>query len=762
MARNTSASASGTGLVLAIDVQLDQLSALVFDPLARPPASPPSHPNDLCRSNTDALVHCALWQRTVRFDDFVEFQTKRGSYKPASFDEDLPRNFALTPVGVIVRAVDVLLQDLADAEVGADDHEPATEPGALMSRIGTVGISGAVNVPIALSSTAEALLASLRPDKALSTQLGCPSFFAGPFIPNAKDWTLESEALTIQDALTEYEALLAQATSGANGLVAPADEDVLMRSPPQPHPPADSQRRTAKRELLQLRFAAALLRFRLAAEGDESNPISAAQARAWQCLGHITSLGGLVTTLLTGAVSSWSLDEAALTALYDVRSSQWDEALLSVIGGCPAPQLAAILGAVEQRSLPATRKLSSWVAQRFCFPSDCRVVLSVSSHVALANACMLESNDGIVQLGLDDTLVVAIDAFPESLRGTMVPLPRGMGVDAAGRGPKYLVISQYEDAGLARQIVRGAYCNDRWSVLNRLINAVPVGGSIGLDDKLFTRVVSKCGIQDIRRYERGCRVTEFSDLRANARCLLEGQALSIRADLIPLRPGVRLHGPPKIQIHHGAAGLLNGSTRPARAPRLFAFGKPAGNKTIASILSAALGSPLQIPSELLHVRDDADDEDAVRSGHGHGYGRRTQSSSASEMSVRTSSFARGIPEAEGDERPPAACRLLLGTALHALATCWNSEHGIDEGDRAPFHPGVIAALAYFGKNVSLDLDEEDASSHSTAGRDDDNGGACASILLDCKQVAFMELSNVYAALAEEHSRLHGVGDIGQP
>lgn len=91
-----------------------------------------------------------------------------------------------------------------------------------------------------------------------------------------------------------------------------------------------------------------------------------------------------------------------------------------------------------------------------------------------------------------------------------------------------------------------------WSAFDRLVAIVPPGGSIGcvpspflyfltdtlipisLDDKLFSFWLLQgdsfpfSHVKGIFRFETGIKVNEFRDLRANPRCLLESQILSLR------------------------------------------------------------------------------------------------------------------------------------------------------------------------------------------------------------------------------------------
>jgi len=89
------------------------------------------------------------------------------------------------------------------------------------------------------------------------------------------------------------------------------------------------------------------------------------------------------------------------------------------------------------------------------------------------------------------------------------------------------------NADVPRALVRDMYTKS-WSAFDRLVSVVPPGGSIGLDDKLFSFWLLQgdshplSHVKGIFRFETGVKVNEFRDLRANPRCLVESQVLSFR------------------------------------------------------------------------------------------------------------------------------------------------------------------------------------------------------------------------------------------
>ncbi|EIM20969.1 hypothetical protein WALSEDRAFT_60660 [Wallemia mellicola CBS 633.66] len=96
----------------------------------------------------------------------------------------------------------------------------------------------------------------------------------------------------------------------------------------------------------------------------------------------------------------------------------------------------------------------------------------------------------------------------------------------------YIRINQQ---GKARSSIRDAYCNGNWNTFNSLVNLINIGGSVGLDNKLFSfyyperqQTLNGKYISGYYRYELGYNTDEFRDLRANPRCLIESQFLTIR------------------------------------------------------------------------------------------------------------------------------------------------------------------------------------------------------------------------------------------
>lgn len=136
-----------------------------------------------------------------------------------------------------------------------------------------------------------------------------------------------------------------------------------------------------------------------------------------------------------------------------------------------------------------------------------------------------------------------------------------------------------------------------WGAFSRLVEVVPPGGSIGLDDKLFSYWSipsspppsgsnnSNAGGVAVWRFEQGHQVTEFRDLRANPRVLLESQlfALKIRSrPFLTPRPSTSQPAMKRVLCVGEAALVI-----------------PALSEVLASVFCAEVYTPIPLPASAL-------------------------------------------------------------------------------------------------------------------------------------------------------------------
>lgn len=163
--------------------------------------------------------------------------------------------------------------------------------------------------------------------------------------------------------------------------------------------------------------------------------------------------------------------------------------------------------------------------------SDC----IVSNNLPLTSSTYLsflpKPKDAILSFGkTSDHLLLSSSRYIPSSKYSILPNPIFTGIrksngidqeDSSSTSPSpWIVDFKSIDSSKARKIARDSFCNGKWNVLSHMCAITPSGGSIGMDNKMFTISVPKGNNRGIRRFEHGVRVAEFSDTRVNSRCLV--------------------------------------------------------------------------------------------------------------------------------------------------------------------------------------------------------------------------------------------------
>lgn len=114
-----------------------------------------------------------------------------------------------------------------------------------------------------------------------------------------------------------------------------------------------------------------------------------------------------------------------------------------------------------------------------------------------------------------------------------------------------------------------------------------------MDNKLFTIFVPSGPEKGLRRFENGTRVSEFFDLRANPRCIIESQALDIRTMINVLKRAAD-DNEQKVDAEQDCKGAIefNGQNPNRAISTWYSWGRAAGNEQMAEIYSHALGAPI--------------------------------------------------------------------------------------------------------------------------------------------------------------------------
>lgn len=334
--------------------------------------------------------------------------------------------------------------------------------------------------------------------------------------------------------------------------------------------------------------------------------------------------------------------EAALTGFYNLTTGTWDADLLQVfqrLANLPRHRdgwLSEALGDVDS-NYGSSGTISSYIRTRYGMSAKCTVSTSMPSHIAAFCSFAPKADDFGLCMGRDDVLILPLRHIVAGHEWTVLPNPmaafdRGNG--HSSRQPYFLAVVKCLQADSARRCVRDKYANGSWSVFDRVIHTVGLGGSVGMDNNFFVfwqggtskgrqaRALSSeaehtsTASQSLKRYEQGLVVQELSDLRANVRCLLESQAMAQRVlagRIITQDLHLQIIAPDSMSLprckrsfpssmdfasgYFGVGGALRFDPYDVHLTpvRVLAWGQAACNETLAKFWSSILGGAWVAP-----------------------------------------------------------------------------------------------------------------------------------------------------------------------
>ncbi|KAF8530223.1 hypothetical protein BU17DRAFT_35794 [Hysterangium stoloniferum] len=523
-----------------------------------PPKSPPSQHFLGIELSTEQLRVVVVDEHldvvvaeAVDFDtDLPEYQTNRGVFTT-------PGDAYMTPVDMWVKALDILLQKL----------RTRTD----LSRIRS--ISGAAHAASVLwTPSAAAQLAGLSPQHTLHAQLGNTATFALLHTPSPNDASTAPHAQAIEAALGGPDAMAARVGTAAHAALAAA-------------------------QLMKVREGA---------------------PEAWVRAGRVTLAGAALASLFLGRWAPIGAAEAAGTGMWNIAHGVWDASALEVVGGGgdAARRLTDMLGPVESDGGRSIGTISRYFVERYGFEKDTTVQAFTSSHLATYLSLVPTSSDALLSFGTTDHLLCAAPSDPMYRDPTPRPSRLYGLVPHPAQDPteprRFIAVLSSRNADVPRALVRDMYTKS-WSAFDRLVAIVPPGGSIGLDDKLFSFWVLQgeafpfAHTKGIFRFENGIKVNEFRDLRANPRCLLESQLLAFRARFArmaagyPARPGT-LTAPPNTNTKPLSLGLAFDPYDSSRLPRrIFATGAAAHFPSVVNLLGDIFDAPVFVPATVFEA-----------------------------------------------------------------------------------------------------------------------------------------------------------------
>ncbi|KIJ29777.1 hypothetical protein M422DRAFT_214834, partial [Sphaerobolus stellatus SS14] len=482
-----------------------------------------------------------------------------------------------SPVDMWIKALDLLLQKL----------RTRTD----LSKI--LAISGSAHPStILFTPAASAALASLTPHQPLHALLGSSSTLALLHTPSPHDASTAPHANAIEAALGGPDAMATRVGTPAHAALPAA-------------------------QLMKIREGA---------------------PEAWSRAGRVLLASTALASIFLGAWASVGEAEAAGTGMWDAAKGAWDREVLDAVAGGSAPgkKLSEMLGSVESDGGKSLGNIARYFVERFGFDKDTTIHPFTSSHLATYLSLVPTSSDALLAFGATDMLLCAAPDPPRASRiHALLPHP----AQDPSEPKRWIAMLSSRNADVPRALVRDMYTKS-WSAFDRLVAIVPPGGSIGLDDKLFSFWVLQGESypfshphtsKGIFRFENGIKVNEFRDLRANPRCLLESQLLSFRLRFgrmagaaYPARPNAaqshshhalnsQAAGTP-INTHNGHAynGFKTGPAAPNEPPfnpyssthlprRIFATGTAAHFPSVVNLLGDIFDAPVFVPSTVLEA-----------------------------------------------------------------------------------------------------------------------------------------------------------------
>ncbi|KAM6499957.1 D-xylulose kinase [Amanita muscaria] len=347
----------------------------------------------------------------------------------------------------------------------------------------------------------------------------------------------------------------------------------------------------------------------------------------WARTGRLQLASAFICSLISGKWQGITESEASATGMWihsannssgGTGQGHWDETVLDIVGGSreDGRRVRGWLGEVDvSGGNRRVGNVSRYLVERYGFDPDTIVAPFTSDFLATYLSLCPSANDAVISFGPMDILMTPAHHYTPTRLYNIFLHP----VQEAGEKRRYIAAFSSRNADVPRALVRDMYTKS-WSAFDRLVAIVPPGGSIGLDDKLFSfwhlqsDSYPYSHVKGIYRFETGIKVNEFRDLRANPRCLLESQIISFRTKWsrmlatgvlgAPRKPGGLSQTPP----------IVAGASRPPNSippsfgltfdpydhvplpSRVIATGAAANFPSIANLVGDVFNAAVFVPS----------------------------------------------------------------------------------------------------------------------------------------------------------------------
>ncbi|KAH9467663.1 hypothetical protein Pst134EA_011299 [Puccinia striiformis f. sp. tritici] len=301
---------------------------------------------------------------------------------------------------------------------------------------------------------------------------------------------------------------------------------------------------------------------------------------------RISSASSFLSSLLLGSIAPLSESDAASMSLWNMNEQRWDPLVLNFIMGkdsslsdpsseqCDSYSLSDVVYIFDSSDLSLVISFADMDSQQ---ASDSNMI--EASQVTFETYLLVNRLSNCRLCGPPSSYTFKSNS-PDPSQPIEVPLR----------------CREYKDADLARHFLRDTYCNGSWHTFDILVTLISEGGTIGLDDKLYTfsGPMGNLGAgKAFSRFESGQRIKEFKDQRVNPRSLLESQFLTMRLQLSRISQGLRL-----LDLPHGTLAPAYSSLgfdpydHSVLPQRIIVTGKAAGSRVMTELLSSIIGIPV--------------------------------------------------------------------------------------------------------------------------------------------------------------------------
>lgn len=403
----------------------------------------------------------------------VDFDTELSEYQTQGGIFTTPGDAYTTPVDMWVKALDFLLEKVSR------NYEVA--------RIKSIG-GAAQPALVWWKNSPISTFPSLDSRLPLHSQLS-PNAFSLPNTPVAQDTFSHSHAVSLEAALGGPDQMASRVGTSAHASL----------------------------------IAAQLLRVR------EGTP------DVWARTGRVQVASAFLASLVAGTWIGMNEAEACSTGMWVFATGgqgHWDDEVLELVGGSKEEgrKVRGWLGDVDvSGGSRKTSYISKYMVERYGFEADTIISSFTADYLSTYLSLCPSPSDAVLSLGPMDFMITSAPHYLPTRLYNVFPHP----AQDPSEKRKYLVMLTSRNADVPRALVRDMYTKS-WSAFDRLVSVVPPGGSIGLDDKLFSFWLLQgdsyplSHVKGIYRFETGIKVPEFRDLRANPRCLVESQIISFR------------------------------------------------------------------------------------------------------------------------------------------------------------------------------------------------------------------------------------------